>query len=250
MRRHEIADEHWERIERFLPGRAGDPGVTAKDNRLFVNAVLWIGKTGAPWRDLPERFGNWNSVWRRFDRWSAKGVWRRIFEELKDPDLEWLILDSTVIRAHQHAAGAVKKGGADQALGRSRGGFGTKLHIAVDGLGNPVEFILTGGQEADINQGEALIKGHDAQAVIADKGYDGDDFIGTIESGGAAAVIPPKKNRIFKREYDKHLYKERNLAERFINRIKQHRRVATRYEKTARNFLGFIHVAAIMVLLL
>ena len=110
MRRHEIADEHWERIEGFRPGRAGDPGVTAKDNRLFVNAVLWIGKTGAPWRDLPERFGKSNSVWRRFDRWSAKGVWLRVFETLKDPDLEWLILDSTVIRAHRHAAGAVKKG--------------------------------------------------------------------------------------------------------------------------------------------
>ena len=133
-------------------------------------------------------------------------------------------------------------------MGRSRGGFGTKLHIAVDGLGNPVEFILTGGQEADINQGPALIEGHDAKAVIADKGYDGDDFVATIEARGAEAGIPPKKNRIFKREYDKHTYKERNLAERFINRIKQFRRVATRYEKTARNFLGFVHVAAIMVL--
>ena len=110
MRRHEITDEHWERIKDLLPGKAGDPGVTAKDNRHFVNAVLWIGKTGAPLRDLHERFGKWNSVWRRFDRWSAKDVWLRVFEELKDPDLEWLILDSTVIRAHQHAAGAVKKG--------------------------------------------------------------------------------------------------------------------------------------------
>jgi transposase len=134
-------------------------------------------------------------------------------------------------------------------LGRSRGGFGTKLHIAVDGLGNPVEFILTGGQEADINQGKALIEGHDVDAVIADKGYDGNDFVKAIEAGGAEAVIPPKKNRVIKREYDKVLYKERNLAERFINRIKQYRRIATRYEKTARNFLGFVHMAAIMILL-
>jgi transposase len=134
-------------------------------------------------------------------------------------------------------------------LGRSRGGFGTKLHIAVDGLGNPVEFLLTGGHAADINQGKALIEGHDSEVVIADKGYDGDDFVAAIEATGAAAVIPPKKNRIFKREHDKYIYKERNLAERFINRIKQYRRVATRYEKTARNFLGFVHVAAIMALL-
>jgi transposase len=94
-----------------------------------------------------------------------------------------------------------------------------------------------------------LIKGHDAKAVIADNGYDGDNFVAAIEATGAVAVIPPKKNRIFKREYDKFLYKERNLAECFINRIKQYRRVATRYEKIARNFLGFVHVAAIMVLL-
>jgi transposase len=106
--RHAISDEHWERIKDFLPGQVGDPGVTAKDNRLFVDAVLWIAKTGAQWRDLPERFGNWNSVWRRFDRWARKGIWDRIFRELRDPDLEWLILDSSVIRAHQHAAGAKK----------------------------------------------------------------------------------------------------------------------------------------------
>ncbi len=110
MRRHEIKDEDWERIKDFLPGQPGDPGVTAKDNRLFVNAVLWIAKTGAPWRDLPERFGPWGSVWKRFDRWAKKGAWERVFEALRDPDLEWMILDSTVVRAHQHAAGAEKKG--------------------------------------------------------------------------------------------------------------------------------------------
>jgi transposase len=110
MRRHEIADESWDRIKDLLPGQEKDPGVTAKDNRLFVDAVLWIAKTGAPWRDLPARFGPWGSVWKRSDRWSAKGVWKRVFEALQDPDLEWIILDSTVVRAHRHAAGACKKG--------------------------------------------------------------------------------------------------------------------------------------------
>src|SRR6476620_4180068 len=122
--RHAIRDEDWERIKDLLPGRAGQPGVTAKDNRLFIDAVLWIAKTGAPWRDLPARFGKWNSVWRRFDRWTQKGVWRRLFEHFKDPDLEWLILDSTIIRSHQHAAGARRQpdgsgGAAAEALGRS-----------------------------------------------------------------------------------------------------------------------------------
>jgi transposase len=107
-RRHAISDEQWERIKDLLPGRPGTPGRPAQDNRLFVDAVLWIGKTGVPWRDLPERFGDWNATFRRFDRWSDKGVWKRVFDVLQDPDLEWLILDSTVVRAHPHAAGAKK----------------------------------------------------------------------------------------------------------------------------------------------
>jgi transposase len=107
--RHAISDDDWDRIKDLLPGRAGTPGVTAKDNRLFIDAVLWLAKTGAPWRDLPERFGNWNSVWKRFDRWAKKGAWQAVFAALQDPDLEWLILDSTIIRAHPHAAGAKKK---------------------------------------------------------------------------------------------------------------------------------------------
>jgi transposase len=108
MRRHEITDEQWEKIAELLPGKAGDPGRTAEDNRLFVNAVLWVAKTGAPWRDIPERFGPWNSVFQRFNRWCKRGVWGRLLDAWKDPDLECLMLDSTVIRAHQHAAG---KGG-------------------------------------------------------------------------------------------------------------------------------------------
>jgi transposase len=129
MRRHEISDDLWERIKDLLPGQKGHPGVTAKDNRLFVNAVLWIARTGAPWRDLPERFGNWNSVWKRFDRWARKGVWRRVFQKLQDPDLEWLILDSTVVRAHQHAAG--KKGGKPPRPSAARGAASAPRSISL-----------------------------------------------------------------------------------------------------------------------
>jgi transposase len=118
MHRHAISDDNWERIKDLLPGRAGQPGARAKDNRLFIDAVLWIGKTGAPWRDLPERFGNFNSVWRRFDRWARKGIWEKLFGHFQDEDLEWLLLDSTIIRAHPHAAGAKKK--VTAAAGRTR----------------------------------------------------------------------------------------------------------------------------------
>jgi transposase len=134
-------------------------------------------------------------------------------------------------------------------LGRSRGGFSTKIHVSTDGLGNPTRILLSGGQEADITYAEPLIEGQRFGAGIGDKGYDSDRLVKVIESQGAEAVIPPKKNRKEPRAYDKHIYKERNKVERFINLMKQYRRVATRYEKTDSNFLGFIYVAAIMILL-
>ena len=105
-----MTDEQWIRIEPLLPGRADTPGVTARDNRNFVDAVLWIARTGAGWRDLPERFGDWNNTFQRFNRWAKSGVWARVMEALGgDADLEHLMIDSTVVRAHQHAAGAEKK---------------------------------------------------------------------------------------------------------------------------------------------
>lgn len=106
-----LKNEQWKRIEHMLPGKAGDPGRRAEDNRHFVEAVLWIARTGSPWRDLPQEFGRWNSVYVRFARWSRSGVWQRVFMELsKDSEFaQRVYLDSTIVRAHQHAAGAVKK---------------------------------------------------------------------------------------------------------------------------------------------
>lgn len=107
--RHALSDAQYERIKELLPGKAADRGVTAKDNRLFVDAILFVKKTGIPWRDTPERFGKWNSVYQRFNRWSNAGVWQRIVAELIEFDLEELQRDSTVVRAHQHAAGEKKQ---------------------------------------------------------------------------------------------------------------------------------------------
>jgi transposase len=105
-----LTDEQWQRVAPLLPGKATDPGVTGKDNRLFLEAVLWIARTGSPWRDLPDAFGLWNSVWRRFRRWALKGVFERVFNGLSaDPDFEYVMLDGTIVRVHQHGTGA--KGG-------------------------------------------------------------------------------------------------------------------------------------------
>ena len=111
MRRYELTDEQWILIEHLLPGKEGDPGAHGEDNRRFVDGVIWISRTGAQWRDLPERYGEWNSVYQRFNRWAKSGVWQRLFHAVRLPDLEALLLDSTIIRAHQHAAGAPQKKG-------------------------------------------------------------------------------------------------------------------------------------------
>ena len=107
-RRHELTDAQWESIKDLLPGKPGDPGRTAENNRLFVNAVLFVLRTGIPWADLPERYGKWNSIWKRFDRWCAKGTWKQIFLAIGVDDLEGELdeihLDSSVIKAHQTAS--------------------------------------------------------------------------------------------------------------------------------------------------
>lgn len=106
QRRHELTQAQWEAVKDLVPGKDGDPGRTGGDNRLFINAVLYVARTGIPWRDLPERFGHWNSVWRRFDRWCAQGVWTELSQILPESDLEELHLDSTSVKAHQSASGS------------------------------------------------------------------------------------------------------------------------------------------------
>ena len=108
-KRHALTDEQWDRIKGLVPGKDGDPGRSGSNNRLFIDAVLFVLKTGVPWRDLPERFGNWNSVWRRFDRWGKNGIWEKIVKELSELDLEELQIDSTSIKVHLAAIGGRRK---------------------------------------------------------------------------------------------------------------------------------------------
>ena len=141
-----------------------------------------------------------------------------------------------------------KKGGQDaQALGRSRGGFSSKIHIGVDALGNPLRFILTGGQRHDCTQAKALIDDFSFERLLADKSYDSDDILQLVDEKEAEAVIPPRASRIEQREYDKHWYKERHLVECFINKIKHYRRIFSRFEKLADRYLGFLSFAGTLI---
>lgn len=190
--RHQLTEEQFQKLEPHLPGRRGGHGGVARDNRLFLNAVYYVAKTAIPWRDLPERFGKWDTVFHRFNEWSKKGVWKRLFEVVQDPDLEWLFVDSTTIRAHQHAAG-MNTGGEDQDLGRSVGGFTTKLHMAVDSLANPVAMHLSPGQDHDSKHALEVIGELRPEVAAMDKAYDSTPLMEELKSRGIEPCIPPKK---------------------------------------------------------
>jgi transposase len=238
--RRVLRDDQWERIAPLVPGKVGDAGRSGADNRRFVEAVLWIVRVGAPWRDLPEAFGNWN--FQRFRRWARAGVFDRIFEALSDDaDFEYVIVDGTIVRVHQHGTGA-KGGTQNQAIGRSRGGLTTKIVALVDALGNLVRFVLLPGQRHDSAGVAPLLTDLDFSALLADKAFDSDAIRADLDDRGAAAVIPPKANRVTTIPCDFEMYKWRHLVENFFCKLKEFRRIATRYDKTDTSFSAIIQL--------
>lgn len=167
-----LTEEEWKHIFAKLRTINGIYTGMPSRCRRFVEAVLWVLRVGGQWRALPPERGNWNSTFKRFSRWATIGVWSQLHEWLaEDADLQEASIDSTIVRAHACAAGAAKSDAESEALGRSRGGFGCKIHAIVDALGLPIKFILTGGQAADITQAIPLMTGSTAQVCLADKGY-------------------------------------------------------------------------------
>jgi transposase len=195
MNRHGLRSDQFARITKLLPGRPGSVGRDSQlGNRLFVEAVIWKFRTGVPWRDMPERFGAWKNVHTRFSRWAKKGIWESLFKAVADdPDTEYAMIDATIVRAHQHSAGARKKPIVNQAIGRSRGGLTTKIHMVVDALGNPLAFSLTGGQVHDITQAETLTAEIQAEALLADKGYDSTNTLRASRSARSSRLSRPKR---------------------------------------------------------
>ncbi len=146
---------------------------------------------------------------------------------------------------------ALKKEGPDQAIGRSRGGLSTKIHALGDALGNPLRFLLTGGEAHDLAGADHFLPGMQAGMLIADKAFDADErVLEPLAAAGKLAVIPPRSHRSGARDFDRHLYKERHLIENFFSKIKQFRAIATRYDKTARNFLAAVHLVASVIWLI
>ncbi|WP_167374654.1 IS5 family transposase [Paenibacillus helianthi] len=254
QRRYEISDEQWEQIkDMFPPYKTGRPSKLSE--RTMFNAFLWIARSGAAWRDLPEeRYGSWKTVYSRFCKWRDTGLLVAIFQTLQvEPDFENLSIDSTSVKAHQHSAGAKKNAPGhevNQHIGVSRGGKTTKLHTVVDGLGNPLAFLLTGGQVYDSVPAIDLLQKLDITGshILGDKAYGSEGIRNWITARQASYTIPPKANSQNPWKVDWYRYKERHLVECFFNKIKHFRRVATRYDKLAKSFLAFVYVAAIFKL--
>ncbi len=245
-----MSDEEWAFFEPFVTERGPRCGRRPRDHRLVLDGVFWIARTGSPWRDLDDHFGKWSSVYRQFTRWTLSGVWDVLLTALSDSGEgqdSVQMIDSTIVRAHQHAAGAKKAGQpAQQGLGRSRGGFSTKIHLRANGLGLPVAVVLSGGEASDV-KGYAPVMaepGPEPKLMLGDKGYDADAILDDLQARGIEPVIPPKRTRKVQRPIDGHIYALRNLIERCFSKLKHSRRLATRYDKTADSYIGFILIAS------
>lgn len=269
MSRHDLTNAEWNAIRSFLPPRKSRKGGRPwADHRTVVNGVLWILRTGGPWRDLPEEFGKWQTVYNRFRRWTDEGLWDRIYarllqrlEKLGKLSRELWCMDGSVIRAHRCASGMIPQNDEHDrlvALGRSRGGYSSKLHVLTDRNGHLLSATLSPGQTHESTEVKHLLENcyvslhrrKDRPAKLAgDKGYSSKEIRSMLMEKQITPVIPTRKNEPKQPDFDKVSYRERNIVERSLGWLKESRRVATRYDKLPCNYLAFVVLAALRRLL-
>ena len=225
-------------------------GRPALNSLMVFNAILWILSSGAPWRDLPTHFGNWNSIYHKFRQWCAQNVFEKMLQALVQGTKKYLLveIDSTFCKVHQHATGARKEHG-NQAIGVSRGGKNTKIHALVTENFQLIGLLLSGGQVHDSECATELLSkiNLEGKTVLGDKAFCSTRIRDFIQVHGGTVCIPDKNNSLKKHDFDRELYKVRNVVERFFLRIKNRRHIATRYDKLAVCFLNFVILAALMI---
>lgn len=241
MARLMLTDELWSKLRTIMRQHR----IYDKPNlRKKVEGMLYRMRVGCPWRDLPPKFGCWNSVYQQFNRWSSKNKLMNIFKALVcDPDLEWEFIDGSIVKAHQHSTGAASD--EDEAIGKSVAGNTTKIHMAVDAHGLPIAFEITGGEVHDCKVAPAFFaKLPDADYMIADKGYDSEELRDLVRARSSVPVIPRKSNsKTGNDDMDWGLYKYRHLVENIFARLKHFRAIATRYDKLKRNYASLVALA-------
>jgi transposase len=241
-----LDDKDWAALEPLIP--LGRRGVKPGNNRHIISGILHVLKFGCRWRDCPPMYGPHTTVYNRFNRWSKAGIWQGMFDRLAQVDKsEVQSIDSTTSKAHRCSAGG--KGGAEsQAIGRSRGGRTTKIHAVADTLGRLIAFEITPGQKGDVRVAAGLLEPLPvASRLLADTAYDADHFRAFLTKRGSTPVILPNPTRKTVPPFERHHYKGRNVIERAFSHLKDWRRVATRYDKLARNFRSTILLAAILI---
>ncbi|WKW52129.1 IS5 family transposase [Rhodomicrobium lacus] len=244
MARFDLTDFEWSVIEPLLPNKPR--GVPRVDDRRVLNGIFWRLRTGAPWADIPARYGPHTTCVNRFNRWRKAGVWDRLLDAISkayDGDIQ--MIDSSSIRVHQHAANG-KKAVRSRCMGRSRGGLTTKIHALVDAGGLPIALKLTEGQAHDGRSAEDMLDEVKAGAILlADRAYDSDGLRHALEQRGAWGNIRLMPNRKRRPAFSAWLYRQRNVVERFFNKLKHFRAVATRYDKRDDNFLASVKLASV-----
>lgn len=248
MPRLKLTEEQWSKLKVILQ----DARIYDKPRlRDTVEGMLYRIRVGCPWRDVPPEFGNWNSIFKRFNDWSKNEKLFLVFKILsRDPDLEWEFIDGTIVKAHQHSSGAAKiSREIDHAVGRSVGGLTSKIHLAVDSSGNPIDFEITGGEVHDAKMAPRLIaKLPKSDYVIADRGYDSEAIREQIRAKNSVPIIPRKRNsKTGNADIDWGLYKYRHLVENAFARLKHFRGIATRFDKLKRNFAGALALACAFI---
>ena len=243
--RYELTEYEWTAIKPMLPNKPR--GVPRVNDRRVLNGILWVLRSGALWRDLPESYGPPTTCYNCFVRWWQTGVWDRLMNTLAAGyDVAVQMIDSSVVRVHQH--GSCIAGNAEQHMGCSRGGLTSKIHAVVDANGLPVHLGLTPGEAHDNRLCPVLLNGlRPRTMLLADRGYDADWIRALVGQQGAWANIPPKRNRKDVICFSPYLYRARNLIEQSFNKIKQCRRITTRHDRLAANYLAFIKLASIRI---
>ncbi|MDK8187159.1 MULTISPECIES: IS5 family transposase [Sphingomonas] len=243
-----LTDEQIQRLRPFFPKSHGRPRV---DDRRVLSGIVFVNRNGLRWRDAPSAYGPHKTLYNRWKRWGERGVFTRMMEGLAAGDAEpkTVMIDATYLKAHRTASSLqVKKGNLGRLIGRTKGGMNTKLHAVADANGRPLSFFMTAGQVSDYTGAAALLDDlPKAQWLLGDRGYDADWFRDALQAKGIQPCIPGRRSRNEPVRYDKRRYRRRSRIEIMFGRLKDWRRVATRYDRCPTAFFSAVALAATVI---